>query len=232
MRGKLLIREGNMQSQLRSIFRFLFRLLTRIEVVGLEKVPLSGGCILATNHLSRLDPPLLFMLIERNDLTALVADKYKKYPFIPWLVNTLKGIWIHREDADFRALKDARRYLQQGGLLGIAPEGTRSRTKGLLPGKPGVAYLADKAGVPVIPVAISGTEGAIFKIFTLRRPKIRVAFGDPIQLPPLDREQREEMLQRNTDEILCHIAALLPPEYRGVYADHPRLKEILARSTT
>ncbi|GAB4478440.1 MAG: lysophospholipid acyltransferase family protein [Anaerolineales bacterium] len=213
---------------LRSVFRFLFRLLTRLEVVGLEKVPLSGGCILATNHLSRLDPPLLFMLIERDDLTALVADKYQRYPFIPWLVNTLKGIWIHREDADFRALKEARQYLQRGGLLGIAPEGTRSRTKSLLPGKPGVAYLADKADVPVVPVGISGTEGAIFKIFTLRRPRIRVVFGDPFKLPPLGREQREAMIQRNTDEIMCRIAALLPAEYRGVYAEHPRLKEILA----
>lgn len=217
-----------MHRRLRSIIRFLFRLLTCVEVIGLDKVPLSGGCILAPNHLSRLDPPLLFMLIERDDLTALVADKYKKFPFIPWLVNTFKGIWIHREDADFRAMKDARRYLQLGGLLGIAPEGTRSRTKGLLPGKQGVAYLADKTGVPVIPVAISGTEGAIFKIFTLRRPKIRVVFGDPIKLSPLTREHREEMLQRNTDEIMCRIAALLPPEYRGVYADHPRLRDILA----
>lgn len=220
-----------MQRRFRSILRFLFHWLTRVEVIGLEKVPLSGGCILATNHLSRLDPPLLFMLIERNDLTALVADKYKKYPLIPWLVQALKGIWLNREEADFHALKEAIQYLKRGGMLGIAPEGTRSRTKGLLPGKPGVAYLADKARVPVIPVAISGTEGAIFKVLTLRRPKIRVVFGDPIQLPPVPRERREEMLQRNTDEILCRIAALLPPAYRGVYADHPRLKEILAGSS-
>ncbi len=224
--------KGKIQRRLRAIFRFLFRLLTRVEVIGLGKVPLSGGCILATNHLSRLDPPLLFMLIERDDLTALVADKYQKYPFIPWLVNTLKGIWIHREEADFGALKDALRYLQQGGLLGIAPEGTRSRSRGLLPGKPGVAYLADKASVPVVPVAISGTEGAIFKLLTLRRPKIRVVFGDPIYFPPLERERRDEMLQHHTDEILCRIAALLPAEYRGVYADHPRLREILAASSS
>lgn len=224
--------KGNIQSRLRSLFRFLFGLLTRVEVIGLEKVPPQGGCILATNHLSRLDPPLLFMLIERDDLTALVADKYQKMPFISWFVNTLKGIWIHREDADFGALKDACRYLQQGGLLGIAPEGTRSRSKGLLPGKPGVVYLADKASVPVVPVAISGTEGAIFKILTLRRPKIRAVFGDPIHFPPVDRKQRDEILQRNTDEILCRIAALLPAEYRGVYADHPRLKEILAASSS
>ncbi len=220
------------QRRFRSILRFLFRWLTRLEVIGLENVPLSGGYILATNHLSRLDPPLLFMLIERDDLNALVADKYKKYPFIPWVVNALKGIWINRDEADFRALKEARQYVQAGGLLGIAPEGTRSPTKGLLPGKPGVAYLADKANVPVIPVAITGTEGAIFKIFTLRRPKIRVIFGEPIKLPPVGREQREEQLQRNTDEILCRIAALLPPEYRGAYAHHPRLLELLEQSSS
>ncbi|MCX8063127.1 MAG: 1-acyl-sn-glycerol-3-phosphate acyltransferase [Anaerolineales bacterium] len=221
-----------MHRRFRSILRFLFNLLTRVEVTGLDKVPLSGGCILATNHLSRLDPPLLFMLIERDDLTALVADKYKKYPLIPWLVRVLKGIWLNREEADFRALKDAIQYLKQGGLLGIAPEGTRSRTKGLLPGKHGVAYLADKAAVPVIPAAINGTDGAIYKILTLRRPRIRVVFGDPIYLPPVERERREEILQRNTDEILCQIAALLPPQYRGAYANHPRLKEILAELST
>ncbi|MGB9592104.1 MAG: lysophospholipid acyltransferase family protein, partial [Candidatus Kryptoniota bacterium] len=115
-----------MRNILRIILKILFRLLTRIEVSGLENLPKSGGCILATNHLSRLDPPLLFVLIDRPDLTALAADKYQRYPFFREVINAVNGIWIHREDADFHALKAARDYLIQGGMLGIAPEGTRS----------------------------------------------------------------------------------------------------------
>jgi 1-acyl-sn-glycerol-3-phosphate acyltransferase len=216
-----------MRQILRGVFRFLFRLLTRVDVSGVENLPRQGGCILAVNHLSRLDPPLLFILIERDDLTGLAADKYQKYPFFRWIINAVDGIWIHREDADFRALKAARDYLHKGGMLGIAPEGTRSKTGGLLPGKAGVAYLADKANVPVIPIAIYGTEGAIYKVLRLQRPKLTVRIGAPLHLPPVDRNDREGALQRNTDEIMCQIAAMLPSQYRGVYWDHPRLLEII-----
>ncbi|MGB9586325.1 MAG: lysophospholipid acyltransferase family protein, partial [Anaerolineales bacterium] len=192
-----------MRNILRIILKILFRLLTRIEVSGLENLPKSGGCILATNHLSRLDPPLLFVLIDRPDLTALAADKYQRYPFFREVINAVNGIWIHREDADFHALKAARDYLIQGGMLGIAPEGTRSKTGGLLPGKAGVAYLADKAAVPVVPVAIYGTEGAVPKMFLLKRPKLVVQFGKPLRFPPIPRQERERALQQNTDEIMC-----------------------------
>ncbi len=216
-----------MRNFIRYILQILFKLLTRIEVSGLENIPENNGCILAVNHLSRLDPPLLFILIDRPDLTALAADKYKRYPFFRQLIEAVDGIWIHREDADFRALKAARDYLVKGGMLGIAPEGTRSKTGGLIPGKPGVAYLADKAQVPVIPAAIYGTEGAIYKIFLLKRPVLTVKIGKPISFPPITRQDRERALQQNTDEIMCQIAAMLPPSYRGVYASHPRLKEIL-----
>lgn len=226
-REKFIHHHESMRKILRFILQILFKLLTRVEVSGLENLPERGGCIVAVNHLSRLDPPLLFILINRPDLTALAADKYKRYPFFRELINAVNGIWIHREDADFRALKAARDYLAQGGMLGIAPEGTRSKTGGLLPGKPGVAYLADKAGVPVVPVAIYGTEGAIYKVFLLKRPKLTVRIGKPIHFAPIPRQDRERALQQNTDEIMCQIAAMLPPQYRGVYADHPRLKEIL-----
>jgi 1-acyl-sn-glycerol-3-phosphate acyltransferase len=98
----------------------------------------------------------------------------------------------------------------------------------LIAAKTGVAYLADQAGVPIVPVGVSGTYQAMTKILTLRRPKITVRFGEPFSLPPIDRKNREASLQKNTDEIMCRIAALLPDEYRGVYAEKQRTKELLA----
>lgn len=213
---------------LRWVLRLLFRWLCRVEAIGLENVPRQGGAILAVNHLSRLDPPLVYALVERDDVTALVAEKYRKYPGFNWVINLVKGIYINRGEADLKALRQARDYLQAGGILGVAPEGTRSRSGALIEAKTGVAYLADKAGVPVIPVAISGTEKAIAQLLRLRRPFIRIQFGKALFLPPIEREQREAALRRNTDEIMCHIAAMLPAQYRGVYAHHPRLQELLA----
>ena len=111
-------------------------------------------------------------------------------------------------------------------MLGIAPEGTRSTVRALLEGKPGTAYLAEMMRVPVVPVAITGTETAMARILTFRPPKIRVHYGKPFTLPPIDRSDRDASLQRNTDEIMSRIAVLLPERYRGFYKDHPRVKEL------
>ena len=212
---------------LRSLVRFLFEVLTRVKTEGLENVPIHGGCILAANHVSRLDPALIYVLLRRADVTSLVADKYKKMPFFRWLVEAVGGIWVNREEADFHALREARDFLKNGGILGIAPEGTRSHTGALMPAKTGVAYLADKADVPIIPTAISGTDKAFHELFRLRRAYIMVRFGEPFTLPHLERGDRTLALHQNTEEIMCRIAALLPPAYRGVYADHARLLEFL-----
>ena len=205
----------------------LFKLLAHVEAIGMDNVPEHGGCIIAVNHMSRIDPPLVFILIKRKDVTGLAADKYKNNPFFRLIIETVDGIWINREEADFHALREAIGYLKKGGILGIAPEGTRSTVASLLKAKIGVAYLADKAGVPVVPVAISGTEDTLKKVINFKRPHIRVEFGKPLFLPPIDRQNRDECLGHNTDEIMCQIAAMLPPNYRGEYAQHPRLQEIL-----
>lgn len=213
---------------LRWISRTLFTLLTDVKVIGYENIPRQGGILLATNHLSRIDPPLIYYLLERDDASALVADSYRKNPLLRPLINAVGGIWINRGEADFNALRAARAHLQAGGLLGVAPEGTRSRTRALIPARSGIVYLADKAGVPVLPAAIHGTETAFERLFRLRRPQITVQFGEPFRLPPVDRRHREACLQRNTDEIMCRIAAMLPPQYWGAYAGHPRLEALLA----
>jgi len=216
---------------LRKVICFLFNLLSHVDVQGLENIPEQGGAILASNHLGRLDAPLGFCLLKRQDSTSLVADKYKQSRFFRWIVDTTGGIWINREDADLPAMRAARDLLRQGGLLGIAPEGTRSQDGKLNLAKTGVAYLADKVDVPIIPIAFYGTEKAFQELFRFRRPHIHVRFGKAFFLPPLDRKDREAGMQRNTDEIMCRIAAMLPESYRGAYQNHPRLDELLQEVT-
>ncbi len=220
-----------LRALIRSIVRLLFRLLSRLDVQGVENIPATGPGILAANHLGRLDLALAFIVVDRTDISCLVADKYQKNLLLRPLVNALHGIWINREQADFRALRQALDYIKGGGMLGIAPEGTRSKTGALMPAKTGVAYLAARAGVSIVPAGIWGTETAITQLFHLRRPLIHIQFGQPFRLPPLERGDRSAGLEENTDEIMCHIAALLPPAYRGVYAKHPQLNEILMTAT-
>lgn len=209
------------------IFRILFALLTRVKVFGLENIPSQGGYILAANHLSVIEVPLLYCLIGRKDLTGLVAKKHQKNPLFRWLVDSMGGIWLNREEADARAIRAARDHLKSGGVLGISPEGTRSPTGALITAKTGVAFLADLAGVPILPVGVAGTWRITRKVLTFRRPVITVNIGQPFRLPPVPREVRAQVLQSHTEEIMSRIAALLPPEYRGVYAEHPRLQEII-----
>jgi 1-acyl-sn-glycerol-3-phosphate acyltransferase len=231
MRLKYKSRCSMKRKLLHRFFRWLFRLLTHVQVSGMEKLPPQGGYILAVNHLSRVDSVLVFAIMDRSDVTALVAKKYQRYPFFRWLINAVDGIWLDRQKPDPKALRRAWDFLRRGGVIGIAPEGTRSHTQALTRGKPGVAYLATKAEVPIVPVGVSGTERAFAELFRFRRPHLQVTFGDPFHLPPLERGRRDVSLQRNTEEIMCRIAALLPPEYRGVYADNPRLEQLLSELT-
>lgn len=216
------------REQLQSIVRFLFQRLTRFQFIGAENLPKEGGVLVATNHFSRLDAALLFLMPERTDITALVADKYQKYPFFYWFLQSARVIWIDRSKADFGAFRSALEALQRGLAVGIAPEGTRSQNSQLLEGKPGTVLLAAKANAPIVPVAISGTEDAVRQLLSLRRPDLTVRIGAPIRIPPFDRHNRDEIFKQYTDEIMCRIAALLPAKYHGFYKNHPRLREMLA----
>ena len=214
---------------LRKILAGIIHTLSRVTFLGTENLPPSGGILVATNHVSRLDTLLLFINPARDDITALVADKYKEYPLFKWMMNTGGIIWLDREHADFGAVRAAVAALQQGLSLGIAPEGTRSPAGELQEGKGGIVLVALKSGVPIVPVGIQGTRDVFKKMFTFQRPRLTLKFGPAFTLPPLDREHRDEQMKQSIDEVMCRIAALLPPEYWGVYKDHPRLKELLAK---
>lgn len=213
---------------LRGIVRFLLRTLARVEYHHLDNIPASGPVLLTTNHLSFVDTPLLFVNPIRTDITALVADKYQHDTLMRWFTITAGGIWIDRDRADFAALSMAREVLSQGMVLGIAPEGTRSKTAQLLEGKPGTVLIALRTGVPILPVGISGSEGSVKRMFTLRQPHLTVRVGQPYTIPPLERGNRDELLKHWTDEVMLRIAALLPEKYHGFYRGNPRIQELQA----
>lgn len=213
---------------LRSIVRFLMKIIADIEVNGLEKLP-SGNVIIAANHLGRLDTAALLCILDREDIIMPVAEKYKTHPLYGAIGRAANAIWLNRFDADYSAFRQILDRMKQGGLLVIAPEGTRSKTEALQEGKMGVAFLASKSGYPVLPVAVTGTEdrGIVENIKHFRRSKITATAADLFYIDIPKGNGREAAMRQATDEIMCQIGALLPEKYRGVYADHPRLKELL-----
>jgi len=204
---------------LQSIVRFLLRTLTDTRYFGLENIPKSGGVILAINHRSYMDTPLLLVNPVRRDITALVTTKYKDRKLIGWFIRTAEGIWINRDIADFSAIRIASKALKKGVALGIAPEGTRTKTGGLQKAKPGTVMLAVKADVPIVPVAITGSENVFRNLFRFRQPRLTVTFGKPIIIPEIEPGNRSKALHEWTEILMRKIAALLPKEYRGIYTD-------------
>jgi 1-acyl-sn-glycerol-3-phosphate acyltransferase len=210
----------------RAVFRALVKLLISVEVVGRENIPASGGYLVTTNHLSFFDSILVFCEMPQR-MVAFGADKWRRTPIVRHVCEMLGIIWVARGEADTDAIKATVAILKGGGRIGMAPEGTRSKHGGLQKGKSGAAYFADRARVPIVPVGQTGTEQVIASWKRLRRPRVRVTFGALYSLPSTGRAKGPQ-LDEFTDEIMCRIAALLPPEYRGVYAEHPRLAALLA----
>lgn len=213
----------------RFIINLIIRLVCRPEIQGLENVPAQGSFVIASNHLGRLDAILVYYFTNRRDIILLIAEKYQKIPLARWFVKKLDAVFVDRFNADVGALRQALKRMREGGVLVLAPEGTRSPTGGLIEGRPGVSYLAARLGTPIIPVALAGTEDrrTIGCLKRLRRAHINVRVGAPFTLPPMPANGRDEALKEYTDEIMCRIGALLPPAYRGIYADHPRLQALI-----
>jgi len=215
---------------LRWSFNFLAALLARRDVAGLENLPAHGPYILAVNHLSIFDLPFVFGLAGGENVTGWAAEKYARHPLFGPILRMGKGIFIERGQVDRHAIDAAVHWLQAGNVFGIAPEGTRSKTGAMARAKTGIAFLASEVDVPIVPIAVSGTEHTIACWKRLRRPHFRLRAGEPFSLPPLDEANRNASLRANADEVMCRIAVMLPPEYRGYYAEHPRLKQLLAGS--
>ncbi len=218
-----------MKKFLRWLIRSVLKLITKVEATGYEHLPPDGGFVIAVNHLGFLDVPLAFYAMDSWNLFIPVAEKWEKNPVWKWLGKYLNLIFIDRYNLDLKAMRDMMNRMNDGQTLVIAPEGTRARDEQLAQGKPGVAYLASKMQWRIVPVAIIGTEDRLLigNLKHFRKTPVHLVAGESFLLPPFPKENRDEVLQQYTDEIMCRIAVMLPEKNRGYYADHQRLKELL-----
>ena len=210
--------------------RSLLRLIARVTVYGMEYVPSSTTSYVAvSNHIGRLDPAFVYYLLRRKDIIMLVAEKYKEHTWSRLLAESINGIFVDRYKADVNAMREVLRRTKQGGVVVLAPEGTRSPNTALIQGWDGASYIAAKSGLPIIPVGLSGSgdKEAVTRLKHFRRLQVELHIGPTFTLPPLDNKTRDEQLAGYTEEVMCRIAAELPEAQHGIYADHPRLHELL-----
>jgi 1-acyl-sn-glycerol-3-phosphate acyltransferase len=191
-----------------------------VEVTGRENVPPYGPYFIVFNHIDTLDAPLMVVFWPDVPEGITAAENYS-HPIVGSLMRMYGAIPIKRTSYDREALEKGLEVIKSGSPLVVAPEGTRRRQPGMRQAKPGIAFLAMKAKAPIVPVGITGTETWIPSWKKFRRPRITMNIGQPFSLPdePLAREQRQAKLEEYTTLIMKRIAALVPPEYRGVYAD-------------
>lgn len=204
------------QQVVRNVTTAGFHLLARIDAAGFENIPETGPCLLAVNHLSMADVPLVLTLLPRRAI-ILANDRLRQNKLIDWFVSDMgQAIYIKQNQGDEEALQRGLQVLNAGGLLALAPEGTRSRTGGLLRGNTGVAYLATHADIPVVPLVAWGQEKWRERGSRVDRIPIHVRVGAPMRFPqgPVP----PAAIRGYTDQIMGALAAMLPAEYRGVYA--------------
>ncbi len=199
----------------RGVANALLTALSKRQVSGLENVPERGPYLVIANHLGIFDSPLIMATLP-TPITVFAASTHRHDFFIGELMNQLGAIWVRRGEVDRHALRAAIDVLQAGCVVGLAPEGTRSKTGALQEGKVGAAYLATRANVPLLPVVVTGTEKFIPTLKRLQRPVLTVVIGKPFRLPASGHAGAAE-LQLYTEQIMRVLAGMLPDKYRGVY---------------
>ena len=203
---------------IQKLTRLLLFLLTQLDVDGIEYLPQHGPAILCPNHVAWTDAVVVLAYV-RGTTTAFAADKWEtRFPINLLMRYFGRAIFVHRGEVDRQALGKALEVLKQDGILGVAPEGTRSYSGVLAKGYDGAVYLASRTDACLVPIAIWGHENAIAEWKRLRRPRILLRVGESYQLPPEARRARASELPAYTEDLMRRIAAMLPPERRGPYA--------------
>ena len=200
--------------------RIAVKLTMRLKIVDLNNLPASGGCIVMINHIAFLDPVIISLTFPRPVISMAKAEAYADKVLGP-LIRAFDAFPVNRGDVDRSALRTAFEVLDNGLPLLIAPEGTRSRTTSLGEAHQGLAYIASQTNVPVVPIAISGSEQWKHNVKRLRRTPVRVRVGRPFYLDAGDERVTGDVVKQMTDEAMYQLAACLPPEQRGIY---PRLE--------
>jgi 1-acyl-sn-glycerol-3-phosphate acyltransferase len=193
-------------------------LFLRLEVTGMDRVPRAGAVLLVANHISFVDPLLLYVIMPRQ-VTGLAKAELWGNPISRLVARAWGTIPIRRGEMDLNAMRQALSVLHGGGMMGLAPEGTRSHHGRLLRARSGIVLLASRAPEAVlVPVAMYGQERLLHNLRRLRRTQVKVVVGQAFRLLPVPQRPTHEARQAMSDEVMLRIAALLPPSYHGVYA--------------
>ena len=206
---------------LKAVFRLIFHILGRVKLLGKEKVPYGGPYVVAMNHISIYDPPLIAAFWPEVLEIIGAADVFEK-PGQGEILKLYGVIPVHRGEYDRALFKRIITIIKAGYPLLIAPEGGRSHVPAMRRALPGIAYIIEQTGVPVVPVGLVGTTEDFWQRAKRgEKPRLEIRIGVPIILPPITEKgvARREARQRNADLVMQHLAGLLPEEYRGVYVD-------------
>jgi len=209
----------------------LVHVLCRIDGKQIERIPMRGPLILIANHVNFLDAPVLHCLFRPRKVIGLAKAEAWENPLLGWLFDQWEAIPIRRGVADIGALRRALSVLKLGGILAVAPEGTRSRHGRLQRGRSGIVTLALKSGAPLLPVVVYGGEAIGENARRFRRTPFHIRVGEPFSIKIGGERLTSELRQRITDEIMMRMAALLPPQYRGEYANRDSVIETYLKAS-
>lgn len=199
--------------------KVLVSAICRIDAAELAQVPDRGPLIVVTNHVNFLDVPVVYTQLMPRPVTGFAKRETWDSPAGSFLFNLWGAIPLRRGEADVTAIRQALTALEGGAILAVAPEGTRSGNGVLQPGLPGVVLLALRSGAPVLPIAYHGFENYRAHWQRLRRTPFSIRVGRPFYLNAEATRVTPAVRQQMVDEIMYQVAALLPPNYRGYYAD-------------
>jgi 1-acyl-sn-glycerol-3-phosphate acyltransferase len=190
----------------------------RLNIEGEENVPPAGGCVIACNHTLGADYVVLGYASPRQIYYMAKAEIFAIHPLLAKLVAGAGAFPVQRGKGDIQAIEQAITMVKAGKIVGMFPEGTRSRGGGLRRAKPGAARIALGANAPIVPAAVVNGDTILRDFLKFqRRPSVTVRFGRP--LAPVGSVESQEDIQQLTTTIMLAIAELLPPEQRGYYAD-------------
>lgn len=212
----------------RAIVRLVFPFIGRLTVHGRENIPSKGPYIIVVNHMSKTEPPIVFMVFPPVKLRFFAGEKWESHLIFGTLMRWTGAIYINRGEVDRKAIREALAALKEGSVFGLAPEGTRSRVGALIEAKDGAAYLATRSKVPLVPVGIANTDLIGQNVPRLRRTQVEMRIGKPFMLPDLGRRAKSQDLSAYTHLIMVNVASLLPERHWGYYADSNALKALLA----
>lgn len=206
---------------LKSLFRGVFYAMARVKIIGKENIPYGRPYVVAINHVSMFDPPFAAAFWP-EDLEIIGAIDVFGKPGQGQLLRLYGVIPVHRGDYDRPLLTKIISMIKSGRPLLIAPEGGRSHNTAMRRAKPGIAYIVEKTGAPVLPVALVGTTEDFWQRAKRgEKPPLEMRIGKLITLPSITAKGSEKHAarQRNADLVMSYLAGLLPEEYRGVYAE-------------